>query len=141
MARTTATAVQTLLGEAYNSSYVVTASITTANLMVTKHCTDPDFTAAELEAIERYLSAYLYCVSHPRATEERAGSVSERKQHVEQVGLDANEFGTTAMLLDWSGSLASLNHSMKQSLRRTIEFSWAGNPNPSQVSLSNILGI
>jgi hypothetical protein len=141
MARTTATAVQTLLGEAYNSSYVVTASITTANLMVTKQCTDTAFTAAELEEIERYLAAYFYCLSHPRATEERAGSVSERKQHVEQVGLDANEFGTAAMVLDWSGKLSSLNLTMKKGLRRTVDFSWAGIKNPDQTTLDDILGI
>lgn len=141
MARTTAIAVQTLLGDAYNSSYAVTSSITTANLMVTKQCTDTAFTAAELEEIERYLAAYFYCLSHPRATEERAGSVSEIKQHVEQVGLDANEFGSAAMMLDWSGKLASLNLAMKKGLRRTVDFSWAGIENPDQTTLDDILGI
>jgi len=129
MANTTASAVQTLLGEAYDFNYVVTSFITTANLIVTKHCTDDDLTATELEAIERYFAAHLYCISHRRATQEKAGDVSENKQHVEGLGLDATEFGQQVKLLDWSGALAALDNSMKKGLRRSVSMSWAGKEN------------
>lgn len=130
MARTTAEAVQTLLGEAYQTAYPVTSVITTANLVVTKNCTDTAFTTDELEIIERYVAAHLYCISHPRATQEKAGSVSENKQHVEGLGFNATEFGQQALLLDWSGALAALNTSAGKGLRRSVSLTWAGKENP-----------
>ena len=130
MANTTATAVQTLLGEWYNSNYVVTSFITTANLIVAKHCTDDDFTNSELEVIERYVAAHLYCVTHRRSTTEGgAGIPSETKQHVEDLGFDATEFGQMAKRLDWSGALASLDNASKKGLRRSVNLTWAGKEN------------
>lgn len=130
MARTTASAVQEILGGAYDSSYAVTSFITVANLVVTKHCTNEDLTAAELEAIERYLTAHFYCVTHRRATQEGgAGIPNESRQHVEDLGLDATEFGQMAKRLDWSGALASLDNAAKKGLRRSVSLSWAGKEN------------
>ena len=141
MPRTTAAAVQEILGEAYDSSYAVTNFITVANSVVTKHCTHTDFTAVELETIERYVAAHLYCVTHRRATQESiAGGPSESKQHVEALGLDATEFGGMAKLLDWSGALASLDQSIKKGLRRTVSLSWAGKEN-DEASELELLGL
>jgi len=111
----------------------VTSFITIANLMVTKHCTDTAFTAAELEIIERYLAAWAYCNSHPRSTSESAGGIGESKQHREDLGLDSNEFGQQAKLLDWSGALASLGVAAYKGLRRSVDLSWAGVENPDAV--------
>ena len=130
MANTTASAVQTLLGDAYESSYAVTSFITVANTVVAKHCTDDDLTAAELEIIERYLAAHFYCVTHRRSTTEGgAGIPSETKQHVEDLGFDATEFGQMAKVLDWSGALASLDNAVKSGKRRSVAISWAGKEN------------
>lgn len=126
MARTTAQDVQELLGDKYEAAYPATSFITTANVMVTKHCVDEDFTDAELELIERYLAAHLYRLSHPWSTQERAGDVGESKQHVEKVGFAATEFGQMAMDLDWSGALKALGSEK----RRSVDMSWAGKPNP-----------
>jgi hypothetical protein len=129
MARTTVADVQTLLGESYSSSYSVTSFIETANVIVTKHCVDDDFAAAELELIERYVAAWAYCVSHPRATNETAKGVGQSLQHAEDLGFDSNEYGQMAKRLDWSGALAALDVSSKSGLRRTVELTWLGIPN------------
>lgn len=138
MARTNATDVQALLGDAYSASYPVTSFIDTANVMVTKHCVDDAFTVTELELIERYLAAFLYCVSHPRDTSETADGIGSSKQHREDLGLDANEFGQMVKRLDWSGALSSLDNAAKKGLRRSVTVSWAGKPNPDAAE-TNIL--
>jgi hypothetical protein len=129
MPNTTAAAVQTLLGEWYDSNYAVTTFITTASVVVTKHCIDDDLTTAELEEIERYLAAHFYCITHRRSIAEKAGDVGENKQHVEDLGFDATEFGQMAKVLDWTGALASLDRAMKKGLRRSVSISWAGKEN------------
>ena len=140
MANTNASAVQELLGDAYDATYAVTNYITVANLLVDRHCTNDDLTANELEAIERYLAAHFYCITHRRATQERAGDVGENKQHIEDLGLDATEYGQMAKRLDWTGALASLDNAAKKGLRRSVNISWAGKEN-SETDEYELLGL
>jgi hypothetical protein len=140
MANTTAVAVQTLLGDAYDSNYAVTSFITTSYLVVTKHCTHADLTTTELEEIERYLAAHFYCITHRRNVSEKIDTLAENKQHVEGLGLDVTEFGQMAKMLDWSGALASLDNAMKNGKRRSVSVSWAGKENDESTELE-LLGL
>lgn len=140
MANTTDAAVQVLLGDWYNSDYAVTPFVNTANVVVAKHCVDENLTAAELEVIERYLAAHFYCITHRRSISEKADVVAESKQHVEDLGFDATEFGQTAKRLDWSGALAALDNATKKGLRRSVSVSWAGVENDETDELE-LLGL
>lgn len=68
-----------------------------------------DLTAAELELVERWLSAHMYSMSDKpyvsRSTSNSAGAFSGQTGK----GFDATLYGQTAMQLDWSGTLKALN--------------------------------
>lgn len=125
MARTDSAAVTALLVDV-ESGVSLTQFITVANLIVTKHCTDADFTTNELEVIERYVAAHLYTVSLPRTTQEKAGSVSISYQHAEDLGFNGSSYGQMAMRLDWSGALVALDNVSKKGLRRSVDLTWLG---------------
>ena len=126
MARTTSTAVEGILEESATKS--LTPFIEAANRMVTKHCSDvDDYTATDLEEIERWLSAHLYHIAITRANEERAGKVSETKRSKVDLGLNLTHYGQTAMLLDWAGGLAALNKKIEKGISSSgIGLSWLG---------------
>ena len=141
MARTTSTLVTNILVDV-ESDVGLDQFITVANRIVTKQCTDSTFTTAELEYIERYLAAHLYTVSRPIAVHEGiAGGPSETKQHSENLGFDSSHFGQTAMRLDWSGKLASLNNRIKKGLRSSVSLTWLGEENPASTELDDVLGL
>jgi hypothetical protein len=126
MARTTSAAVQGILEE--TASLSLTTFIATASSMVTKHCAAvSDYTAAELELIERYLAAHLYHVSVPRADAERAGRVSQTLRSRVDKGLDLTHYGQQAMLLDWAGGLSALNERIKKGTTVAVGITWLGN--------------
>ena len=124
MARTTSAAVALIIE--VDDSISLTSYIEAANALVTQHCTDTSFTTAQLELIERWLSAWAYALRDKRPVSNTARGVGESYQHVEALGFDANEYGQMAMRLDWSGALSSLNNSMKKGLRRSVGISWVG---------------
>lgn len=129
MARTTSDAVSAIIE--VDSSLDLTPFITTANILVTKHCAElnSDYTATELEEIERYLAAHLATLYEPRVTQEGVGSnskVSAWYQHKIDLGLASSHYGQTAMLLDWYGGLAALNERMKRGGKRTPAITWMG---------------
>lgn len=138
MARTTAADVQGIVE--VDASIGLTSFITVANAVVTKHCVDDDFTAAELELVERYLAAYFYCLRDRRATSETAEGIGQSLQHVEDLGFDANEYGQMAKRLDWSGALSALDRAAKGGLRRALEWTWGGVENDESQTLSEIVG-
>lgn len=112
-----------------DASISLTPFIDVAVSVVTKHCVDDDFTAAELNRIAIYLTAYFYCLRDRRAVSETAKGMGESLQHVEDLGFDANEYGQMAKRLDWSGALAALDSASKSGLRKTVELTWLGVPN------------
>jgi len=132
MARVTAADVQEIVE--VDSAISLTPFITVANLMVTKHCTDVSFTAAELFVIEKWLSAHFYAIRDKRVTSESADGIGQSLQHVEDLGLDANEYGQMAKRLDWSGALAALDNSSKSGLRKSVSLSWLGEENTETVT-------
>jgi hypothetical protein len=122
--RTTAEAVGLIID--VDSGISLTPFIEVANALVTKHCVDGAFTVAELELIERWLSAHFYAIRDPRTTQERAGSVGESYQSQVGLGFDVTHYGQMAMRLDWSGALALLNEQTKKGGRVTASVTWLG---------------
>ena len=126
MARTTSDLVKGIIE--VDSGIVLTPFITAANALITQCCTDldTDYTDAQLIIIETWLSAHFYTVRDMRAFEERAGSVSERKQSKVDLGFDTSHYGQMAMRLDWQGGLSSLNEQIKKGRARTPLVTWVG---------------
>ena len=123
--RTTSAAVELIIE--VDASISLTSFIEVANNIVTKHCTDDDFTDADLELIERWLSAHFYTVRDMRAESEKAGPVTEKLQSKVDLGFSTSHYGQHAMLLDWSGALSALNEKIKKGTGLiTAGVSWLG---------------
>jgi len=104
----------------------LTSFIEVANVLVTECCSTDDYDATRLELIERWLSAHVYTIRDMRASEERAGPVSERKQSAIALGFDTSHYGQMAMRLDTKGGLAILNEQMKKGKGQAVQISWLG---------------
>ena len=86
--------------------------INIANEMVTECCTKSGqgYSDSRLAVIETWVAAHFYAVRDPRPVSERIGSASETLQKVVDVGLDATQWGQTAMRIDTYGGLAAKNN-------------------------------
>ena len=125
MARTTSDAVNGILER--DATLSLTPFITSANLMVTKHCSgDTDYTSADLEEIERYLAAHFYHVTKTRNDADRAGPVSRTLRSRTGLGLDLTHYGQMAKVLDYKGYLAALDARIKDGISTAIGFNWLG---------------
>ena len=125
MARTDSTAVGLITD--LDANVAVTSFIEAATAIVTKHCTDAAYTDADLELIERWLTAHLYSVRVMIAEMEKAGPVSEKLQSKVDLGFDTSHYGQTAMRLDWAGGLSRLNDDMKKGIKRGgVDVTWGG---------------
>lgn len=129
MARTDATAVVALMlpGKDYDTrrSPSLTPFIDTANALVTRVATCAatkgiTLSAAELELLERWLSAHFYCMSDQTYSSRSTGGASGSFHGQTGMALDATKYGQTAQMLDSSGCLVSL------SKRQTAGAFWAG---------------
>jgi hypothetical protein len=116
MARTTASDVQLIIETDDNISADLAPFIEVANNMVTKLCSlavdsDGDLVhdATSLELVERWLSAHFYAIRDPRAESEKAGPVGAKYMSKVDLNLAQTPYGQQAMLLDYSGELATWN--------------------------------
>src|SRR6516164_7966945 len=93
----------------------LTPFIDTADNLVIRVCTDPDYVTADLELIERWLAAFFYHVYKPRFISKRTGASSGTYEGMNKSdqGFGANFYGQTAMRLDTAGGLARLDASAK----------------------------
>lgn len=124
--RTTSAAVSAIVS--VKSGVSLTPFIETANDIVTQNCTDSAFTAAQLELIERWLSAHCYKMRELQLERERAGPVSRSFNSELDLGFDNTTYGQMAMRLDWSGALSALNQQAKKGAAPTIGVTWLGTP-------------
>lgn len=125
MARTSAVAVQGIIE--HDATISLTPFIEAANALVTQYCgSSANYTAANLELIERWLSAHVYTIRDMRAEREKAGDVSEKKQSKVDLGFDTSHYGQMAMRLDWEGGLAGLNSRIKSGLRSAAGVTYLG---------------
>ena len=111
-----------------DSRISLTPFIVAANQIVTDNCTDytTDYTVAKLTLIETWLAAHFYTVRDMRASEERAGTVSERKQSKVDLGFDTSHYGQMAMRIDNLGGLAALNEKIKAGSVKSVGITWLG---------------
>jgi len=127
MARTTSAAVSLIIETDVTIS--LTSFIEAANALVTQCCASSDtYTAANLELIERWLSAHIYTNRDPRAFEESVGrgAASQKTQSRVDLGFDTSHYGQTAMRLDWEGGLSALNEQVKKGKSPTASVTWLG---------------
>lgn len=101
--------------------------ISIANQLVSELCVDNDYADDRLESIERYLAAHFYTNFDPRLAAEKAGPVSVNYQNAVDLGFDSSFYGQTAMRLDTSGNLSSLNQKMKKGIKPRVGITWIGN--------------
>lgn len=92
-----------------------TPFIEVASSLVDRHCAtakDSDdndyYTSAELELIERWLSAHFYAIRENRAASEGAGPVQETKQYKVGFYFTNTMYGQQALMLDSYGGLQTL---------------------------------
>jgi len=126
MARTTVDAVEGIID--IDSGISLTPFIEVANAMVTTHCSEKnsDYTATELELIERWLSAHFYHIRDPRAESEKAGSVSAKYQSKVDVGFSTTHYGQMAMRVDYYGGLAALDMRIKKGRVASVGVTYLG---------------
>ena len=88
----------------------ITAYITTSNLLVTDRLGSSGLAAGLLTQIETYLAAHLITVTRERKAAQ-AGRGEDRVTFEGQTGmrLDSTLYGQTAMVLDTTGKLSTLN--------------------------------
>ncbi len=120
-----------------DSAILLAPFIDAANMLVTQFCTDltVDYTNAQLVQIETWLAAHFYTVRDMRASEERAGPVSERKQSKVDLGFATSHYGQMAMTLDFYGGLASLNERIKEGKANRISITWLGTEKATKTNI------
>lgn len=86
----------------------LTTFMDTANLLVSEDLVGRGLSDERLARIELYLAAHFAAVTTPNVQSESAG-VGESLRGSTGMGLQYTEFGQQAMLLDRTGTLATLN--------------------------------
>ena len=129
MARTSASQVQGIIKT--DPSISLTPFIDTASMLVDQLLTgdnDQGYTLAELEMIERWLSAHFYAIRDVRLDNERAGPVSRKFQYRVDIGLDQTQYGQAAKTLDVSGQLARYDQQTKEGGGQDVKIGHIGRP-------------
>lgn len=132
MARTTLAAVNKIIQ--YDSTNVPDPQlmIDSASLMVTNVIgTALDASTAEL--VERYLAAHLIAISDPRIQSEQIKTIQASYQVRLSDGLGITHFGSTAMMLDSSGKLASWNTRVVKGIVK-FDLFWASKAGDTDVT-------
>jgi hypothetical protein len=133
--RTSASAVEAIIE--VDSSIPLDPFMETANLLVNRICVPaknedgtPYFTDdAELEVIERWLSAHFYAVRDPRIQFEAVKSLMTRFESKVELNLNNTRYGQQALVLDTSGELAAYNRTLdKGPIKRRVGAHWLGVP-------------
>ena len=112
------------------SGDTLTPFITAANLLVTKLCTDSDYSDGLLAAIELWLAAHFYAIKQPRYASETAG-VAVTYQHKVDMGFKVTTYGQQALLLDTEGNLAAVDAQVSGGQLGSIGVTWLGTEDTS----------
>lgn len=103
-----------ILGELDDADQDVTPFIVAATSLVDRIVTaDSTVTDDVLEAVESWLACHFYKASFQSAKMEKAGPVSETRDSWVNYGLQTTMWGSQAMMLDPTGTLANINESAK----------------------------
>lgn len=127
--RTTSPAVVALLGENYDTTrnpaltpFIETASVQVNRVAARALATATTLSDADAELLERWLASHYYLVSDPvlkqKATKGASGTIEGQTGD----GFASTRYGQTAMQLDPTGYLASVN----SGVRRKASVTWLG---------------
>jgi hypothetical protein len=94
--------------DAVATPFIQSATLLVNRIALTGKCTDE-----EMIEIETWLAAHFYSIYEQATANEKAGPTSESKQHYVDAGFATTMWGTQAMLLDVSGTLAAINKKAK----------------------------
>ena len=135
MARTTPTLVKGLLLRDYDSKrnpslqpFIDSASMIIDRVKVLAVKQRINYTDAQLELIERWLSAHGYVMTDQNYAQTKILTSSALYQGRTGMRLEGSKYGQYAMSLDYSGSLSQINSSA------VIEFTWLGKREQEQIS-------
>lgn len=134
--RTTESHVVSILGEHYNTSSKIDLQpfIDTATVLVDRiesADVSSEMSDAALELVERYLAAHFYAHSDPIAQSRSTGRASGQFQGRTDLGFNATLYGQTAMRLDATGLLISLD----QPQRSRGRIFWLGKQTDDQLDV------
>ena len=85
-------------------------------------------TAAELELLERWLAAHMYCMSDQQLMSKNTLAAGATFRAQGGLNLNGSTYGQTAVALDPSGCLAAIG------LRKTAGMEWLGKPPSEQTA-------
>lgn len=139
MARTNAGSVQRLLGDDYGaqesgtlpdlSGFIDTACLIVSRVAACARQRNPAATLsdAELEMMERWLSAHFYVQSDQNYASKSTGGASGQFQGQTGMHLEGSKYGIAALDVDFSGCLTAL------SKRQVARAFWLGKPPSEQI--------
>jgi hypothetical protein len=138
VSRTTADLVKGVLMDDYGarldgtppdlSPYIDTASLLVDRVVTCAAGKRLALTAAELELIERWLSAHAYAmVDQPYASKSTGGASGSYQGRTDMM-LEATKYGQMALALDWTGCLSAVSKQARAGAR------WLGKPPRDQLS-------
>jgi len=109
MARTTAAEVMEIMPDTSLTTAQINPFITVATGIVTEHLADCGMSDAELEEVERWLTAHIIAITVERqAKTEKVGEASLTYQGNFGEGLKRSTYGEMVMMLDNCGILAQI---------------------------------
>lgn len=109
--------------------------ITTANILTDDVSAEDSgnlLSVSTLLEIEKYLAAHFYEHLDQALASEKTGDASGVYQGEWGLGLNGTKWGQTAMILDKTGYLASLNKG-----RRVVSIGWGGLPPSEQTAVED----
>ncbi len=98
----------------------LTAFITAANLIVTANLADKELGVDLLKEIERWLAAHLIAIRDPRAANEKINNSSVTYQGKTDMGLNHTSYGQQVLILDYTGTMASVGAGLKRASLEVI---------------------
>lgn len=130
--RTDSTSVQGVLMDDYGSGKDLTGFILTASRIIDRVATcasnkGKTLDSEELELLERWLAAHLYCQSDQPYSSKSTSRASGSFQGQTGMMLDSTKYGQTAKLLDSSGCLTTLEK------RQVVSLDWLGKTTSEQI--------
>lgn len=109
MARVNETEVKEIMRSSSILEETLTPFINTANLMVETHLVPKGLSEDILKEIEKYLSAHFACARYPYLIEQDWDGVKGKTSNATGRGFLSTPFGATALSLDYSRTLSSLD--------------------------------
>jgi hypothetical protein len=114
--RTTSAAVKLILGNHYDSAnnpsldpFIESASVMIDQVVTCATAKGVTLTTAQLEIIERWLSAHFYALSDPIESERITGKAASKFQGATGTGFNFTAYGQMAVRMDSSGCLSEMN--------------------------------